>query len=199
MGRDVSGTDKVIEADPVHSFSVRDKMQGGVHVRTVVHTQRNGGQIIQRAAADLHQPRPLGRGIARIHRAREHLVVPDEEPELVAEVVEAVLLVLSAAPEPDHVHVRRGRAFQEIAIALRRLAVLVGVAGNPVRALREDALAVDGENLRTRQRNVQLVGLLQLHRFDMLGGRKSDVAHGRNNLLAVNVLTEEFKSIDESI
>ena len=74
--------------------------------------------------------------------------MPDKDALLVAEVVEAVLLVLSAAPDADHVHVRLARALDELRVALGRLLVLVGRAGNPVRALHEEAASVDAEDER---------------------------------------------------
>ncbi len=88
------------------------------------------------------------RVVARIDRTRAHHVVPDKDALLVAEVVEAVLLVLSAAPDADHVHVRLARALDELRVALGRLLVLVGRAGNPVRALHEEAATVDAEDER---------------------------------------------------
>jgi hypothetical protein len=47
--------------------------------------------------------------VARIHAAGEHEVLPDEDAELVREVVEAIVLVDAAAPDAQHVHVRVGR------------------------------------------------------------------------------------------
>src|SRR5580698_5578000 len=52
------------------------------------------------------------RGIARIHRAGEHEILPDEKAELVAEVVEVLGLIYPSAPNPDHVHVCRDRGLE---------------------------------------------------------------------------------------
>ena len=52
------------------------------------------------------------RGIGRIERAGEHEVLPHEQAEFIAQVVEVLALVDAAAPYPQHVHVRRGRAAQ---------------------------------------------------------------------------------------
>ena len=87
--------------------------------------------------------------VCRIHRAREPVVVPDEEAQLVADVVERVALVLPAAPEAHHVHVRRHRARKEVAVALRRLARLERIARNPVRALHEKPAPVHLEGHST--------------------------------------------------
>ena len=80
--------------------------------------------------------------VRRIDGAREHMIVPDEKPEFIADIVEAVLLVLSAAPETDHVHVGHRRAFEKIAVAFRRLTHLERIAGNPVRPLHEKFASV---------------------------------------------------------
>src|SRR5205085_6578856 len=58
--------------------------------------------------------------VARIHAAREHELLPDEQAKLVAEAVELVRLVDAAAPDAQHVHVRVPRGFEELAVSLRR-------------------------------------------------------------------------------
>ena len=101
-------------------------------------------ELVRHLVPDLAEKRV----VARIDRARAHHVVPEKNALLVAEVVEAVLLVLSAAPDADHVHVGPARALDELRIALWRLLVLVGGARNPVRALHEEAASVDAEDER---------------------------------------------------
>ncbi|MCY1240602.1 hypothetical protein D9M72_534570 [compost metagenome] len=58
-----------------------------------------------------------GRGI---EVAGKHEVLPDHEPEPVAEIVEPVRLVEAAAPDPDHVHVGVHCRGQQILDALWR-------------------------------------------------------------------------------
>ena len=50
------------------------------------------------------------RGVGRVHPAAEHEVLPDQDAQLVAGVVEGVVLVDAAAPDAEHVHVRVGGA-----------------------------------------------------------------------------------------
>ena len=83
--------------------------------------------------------------VAGIDRARAHHVVPYENAQLVAGVVEHILLVLPAAPEANHVHVGGGCAGEKVAVAFWRLGIFVGGARNPVGAFHEDAAAIDAE------------------------------------------------------
>ena len=79
----------------------------------------------------------------RIEVAGEHEVLPDEDAECVAGLVEAGGLVASAAPA--HVHVRVGGRLQQVARGGWRDAAGQRVGGDPVRAAGEDVAAVDGE------------------------------------------------------
>ena len=81
----------------------------------------------------------------RVRHAGEHHVVPEEDAETVALVVEEVALEVAAAPHADHVHVRRDGAAEQVAGALRGLVAGSRVARNPVRALREDGDAVHAD------------------------------------------------------
>ncbi len=56
--------------------------------------------------------------VARVHRAREHHVVPDQQPLLVAQLVENVVVVLPAAPEAQHVLVRLQRVVDDAPVDL---------------------------------------------------------------------------------
>ena len=99
-------------------------------------------QLVGELVADFVQE-PV---VRRVHGAGEHHVVPDEDAHFVAEVVEYVLLELSAAPHAYHVHVRALRASENLRVPRGRLLVLVRGAGNPVRALHEDAPVVHAED-----------------------------------------------------
>ena len=90
--------------------------------------------------------------VRRIRAAREHLIVPHEKPEFIADFVEGVLFILSAAPETDHVHIRRFRALKQIAVTRRSLFVLERGAGNPVRAFHENGAAVHLERQSAARR-----------------------------------------------
>ena len=104
--------------------------------------------------------------VARIYGAGEHQVVPHHYAQLVADVVEAVLLVLSAAPEADHVHVRRGGALQQVAVALGRLLVLERAAGHPVGAFGEHFASVHAE-CHARARLAVLVLVRSVEHLDL--------------------------------
>ena len=93
--------------------------------------------LIFRLGADI-----VEKSAAGIVAAREHEVLPDEQPQFVAQIVEDILLVLSAAPDADHVHIRRFRAFEKVTVALRCLPVFERVTRDPVRAFREKHAAV---------------------------------------------------------
>ena len=80
-----------------------------------------------------------------VQRAGKHEVVPDQDPLFVAQVVEVVALVLAAAPDAEHVHVRRDRARQQVVVARTGLPRRQRVARDPVRALAEHLDAVDLE------------------------------------------------------
>ncbi len=80
-----------------------------------------------------------------VQGAGEHAVLPQHDAALVAEFVEIVALVASAAPDTEAVHVRRGRGVEETGGALSGPARGEGVGGNPVCALGEDFSAVHHE------------------------------------------------------
>ena len=84
-------------------------------------------------------------GRRRIERAGEHEVLPDHQPQLVADLVEPVRLVAPAAPDPDHVHVGIGGGLQQVAHGLPGDPAGQRVGGNPVGPLGEDVAVVDAE------------------------------------------------------
>src|SRR5207248_11632058 len=94
--------------------------------------------------------------ISRIHAAREHELLPDEQAHLVAEAIELVRLVNAAAPDTQQVHVRVARGFEKLSVSLRRDARRKTVRRNPVCSFGEDGHAVDDE----RKSLAVLVGLL---------------------------------------
>lgn len=77
--------------------------------------------------------------------AGEGEVLPDHEAELVAGVVEGVVLVDAAAPDAYEVDVGVGGLGEAGAVALGGDAGGQDVVGDPVDAAREDADAVDDE------------------------------------------------------
>ncbi|TLN05016.1 fructose 1,6-bisphosphatase, partial [bacterium] len=83
--------------------------------------------------------------VAGEHGAGEHEVLPDDEAELVAEVVKLRRLVDAAAPDAEHVHVGLdGRAEQALILGPAEPAGKA-VGRNPIRALGEKGHAVCGE------------------------------------------------------
>ena len=88
-------------------------------------------------------------GVGGIEGAGEHRVLPDEETEFVAKVVELIGLVAAASPDPEHVHVGGLGRVEEVGHALALPARGQGVGGNPVGALGEDLASVDAEDERT--------------------------------------------------
>lgn len=83
--------------------------------------------------------------LLRVGGAGEEEVLPDHEAQFVAGVVEGVVLVDAAAPDPYQVHARVGRLAQPGAVALRGDPGREDVVGDPVHAACEDAFAVDDE------------------------------------------------------
>ena len=86
---------------------------------------------------------------ARLPVVAEHEVLPDHDAQLVADGVELVGLVVTAAPVADHVHVGVARGLQNAAIIRGGDAVGKAVEWDNVRALGEDGNAVDDEAERT--------------------------------------------------
>ncbi len=86
--------------------------------------------------------------IFRVHAAGEDEILPDQDAIAVAQVVETILLVEPAAPDPQHVHMGRSRVPDQ--------ALQVGIADaggerigrDPVCTLDEDWDAVDDEGER---------------------------------------------------
>ena len=86
--------------------------------------------------------------VVRIAGAGEHGVLPDQDPETVARVVERVGLEVAAAPISDHVRTRLGEQLQRLDAA-RVIRLAREQAGrDPVRAFREHGNAVHDERER---------------------------------------------------
>ena len=94
--------------------------------------------IVDGLLADVVQIMP-GRGV---HPASEHEVLPDQDAFLVAEVVEPVILVGTAAPHAQHVHVDRHRVVDGLAVDGVVDPREEIVAGDVVRAFHEYPLTV---------------------------------------------------------
>ena len=121
----------------------------------------------------------LGQRRLRVGRAREHEVLPHEQPDAVAEVVEEVVLVDPAAPDAQHVHVRVARGGDQLLVAVGLHRAHERVRGDPVRAAREDPDAVEHEAEEARARLLGVGPLVELERAH------ADPALARVDLVAV--------------
>src|SRR6266545_616317 len=50
--------------------------------------------------------------IARVHAARKHEILRDEDPHFIAKIIESVALVNAATPDTQHVHIGIAHGFQ---------------------------------------------------------------------------------------
>ena len=105
-----------------------------VYAFIVPAPERDGRMALQPPNLMGDFPSHLSQELVRsgVHGAGEHEVVPDEKAQGVAEVIEAVLFELPAAPEADHVHIRIPGRCQQLPVPLRRLSFFRDVAGDPV-------------------------------------------------------------------
>jgi hypothetical protein len=101
-------------------------------------------------------------GCLRVGGAGKHEVLPDQKAEPVAEVVEGVVLVDAAAPDPDHVHVRLARLDKQELVAPGVERTHEGVGRDPVRALGEEGNAVQDE---AEEAGARLIGIRRLVQF----------------------------------
>ncbi len=83
-----------------------------------------------------------------VGRAGEQEVLPSEHAAFVAELVEVVAFVDSAAPDAEQVHVRELGLFDAAEVAGTVDAVQEGVVGNPVGAPHEHRLPVHDDRER---------------------------------------------------
>src|SRR5437870_13187854 len=83
--------------------------------------------------------------IAGIHAASEHEILPNQNAQLVAEVVKVVTLVNAAAPNTHHVHVCVVHGLKQLAILLLRDARRKTIRRNPVATFGEDRHTVNDE------------------------------------------------------
>lgn len=83
--------------------------------------------------------------LLRVGGTCEREVLPDQQPELVAGVVEVLALVDPAAPDPHQVHSGLGRLSQPLPVPLTGDPGGEHVVRDPVHAAREEPLAVDDE------------------------------------------------------
>jgi hypothetical protein len=116
-------------------------------VLVVAAPEREAGAVAQPAHGGLglgaHAVAELR--VGRVHAAGEHEVLPDQHAELVAGVVEGLVLVHAAAPDAQHVHVGVDGLDDALAQALRAHAIQQQVLGNPVGAAGEELAAIDLE------------------------------------------------------
>lgn len=99
------------------------------------------GHVLPRLGLDL----PAQRLLLGVGGAGEEEVLPDQQAEFVAGVVELVALVESAAPDPDQVHARRDRLAEPAAVAGGVDPGGQHVVRDPVDAAGEDRRAVDDQ------------------------------------------------------
>ena len=78
-----------------------------------------------------------------VHGAGEHEVLPHQQAQLVADVIEEVVGIVPAAPDAHGVHVGQTRVLQQPPRALGGAAAQQVVLGDVIRAHREDLHAVD--------------------------------------------------------
>src|SRR6185369_13785365 len=78
-----------------------------------------------------------------IVQAREHQVLPDQDPELVAQLVERDLLVRPEAGQANHVHARGTEALERLAKVHVRRAQAHDVERGPQAPTGEDGNAID--------------------------------------------------------
>ena len=81
-------------------------------------------------------------GDREVH-VREHALLPHENAELVADVVERVVLVHHRTADANHVHTRVARERERSTVLISRAGELHNVDRCPACAARENALAVD--------------------------------------------------------
>ena len=103
---------------------------------------RQPADLLARLGAHIVQPGAVGR---RIQIAGEHEVLPDQQPAFRTHLVKPVRFITAAAPDPQHVHMRRDRTVQQIGHRLGRGAGGQRIGGDPVRAAHEDFAPVDAE------------------------------------------------------
>ena len=101
--------------------------------------------VLHRLDADVLQEL---RVVQRVDAARVDELLPDQDPVAVAQIVEALLLVETAAPDAQHVLVRLGRRADQALQGLVGDPGGEGVGRDPVRALGEDRHAVDHKDER---------------------------------------------------
>ena len=82
---------------------------------------------------------------AGIHRAREHEILPNQQPFFVAKIIEVFHFIDSAAPNADHVHLGLHRARQQMVIVGAADFTDKTVRRDPVRALGKNRASVDRE------------------------------------------------------
>src|SRR6185437_13340121 len=83
--------------------------------------------------------------ITRIHVAAEHEILPDDQAQLVADVVEVVILVNASAPFTDHVHIGIASRLENIAISGFGDSRGKAVEGNYIGSFSEYGNTVDDE------------------------------------------------------
>src|SRR5260370_9856234 len=82
---------------------------------------------------------------AGIHTPSEHEIIPDQNPHLIAELIEVVTLVNTSTPHPHHVHIRIANRFHQLTAWRSADAGREAVCWNPIAPLGENGNAVDDE------------------------------------------------------
>jgi len=92
------------------------------------------------------------RHVLRVRSAGEHEVLPDQDAQRVAQVVEDIVLVDAPAPHAQHVHVRVAGGFQQHLVPLGGDRAHERIGRDPVGAPGEDRHAVEHEAEEARPR-----------------------------------------------
>ena len=91
--------------------------------------------------AHVLQQRPFG----RVDRTGVHEILPDQDALTVAKLIEIVVFVDAAAPDPEHVHIDVDRVLDRALVGFGSDAGQEAVAGDVVGALAENGFAVEQE------------------------------------------------------
>ena len=84
--------------------------------------------LVNRLRVDTFHERRIG----RIKRARKHEVVPNEQTQFVAQIVEMLALVDATTPQPQAVHIGRNRGSEITRVTFAREGRDQGMRRNPI-------------------------------------------------------------------
>src|SRR4051812_33124162 len=82
------------------------------------------------------------RAISRIQGAGKHEILPDEKAQFVAKIIERIVFINSATPDPDHVHMRRSCRAKKRFVVFSTESRGEYMSRNPVRAFGKNGPSV---------------------------------------------------------